>query len=79
MRTRRSPRNQEILWRELGGKRPELPPVDEVAALERILAGDGLRIKTRRQLERDLARAKVRRLKKDIRAKGCTPPDPSGA
>jgi hypothetical protein len=33
MRTRRSPRNQEILWRALGGKRqPERFPVEKVCA-----------------------------------------------
>ena len=41
MRTRRSWRNQERLWKELGGKQDKprkLTPEEEIAFLERILA-----------------------------------------
>lgn len=38
MRTRRSPRNQEILWRALGGQKEATRPVDKVALAEKALA-----------------------------------------
>ena len=60
MRTRRSPRNQEILWRALGGPKPAPVVVDEVAAAERALAQPFLSPRTRRMIERDLIRAKQR-------------------
>lgn len=60
MRTRRSPRNQERLWRELGAPPAPKPATDPIAALERILARPGINARTRRQLERDLERARHR-------------------
>ena len=64
MRTRRSWRNQDRLWRALGQEGiPSLtqPKRDPIAGLEAMLAQQGLSPRTRRQLERDLARAKVAR------------------
>ncbi|MDP2322530.1 MAG: hypothetical protein Q8N51_00680 [Gammaproteobacteria bacterium] len=58
MRTRRSPRNQEILWRALGGPTQPLVIVDVIAAAEHDLALPFLSSRTRRMLERDLAKAK---------------------
>ena len=63
MRTRRSPRNQERLWRELGGKKPAPAKRDEVADLESILARGEMNKRTRGQLERALQRAKFKRAK----------------
>lgn len=60
MKTRRSPRNQEILWRELGGKQPKVPKIDPIVAIEHALTQPFLSPRTRRMLERDLARAKQR-------------------
>jgi len=73
MRTRTSPRNQDILWRELGGPKPKPAKRDEVEIIEAILAdGDsGARFitkRTRGQLERSLQRAKIRRATKAARA-----------
>lgn len=72
MRTRHSPRNQETLWRELGrrGAEPLVVVVDEVAHLERVLARDDpfMSPRTRRQIEADLARARVRRARAWVRA-----------
>ena len=60
MRTRRSPRNQEILWRALSGEQSaESARSDTVESIERQLAAC-TNARTRRQLERDLARAKQR-------------------
>ena len=61
MRTRRSPRNQERLWRELGGHPRGTITVDEVESLERSLAQPFLSQRTQRQLIRDLTAAKRRR------------------
>ena len=58
MRTRTSPRNQEILWRALGGPTAQPVKVDPVAAAERALAQPFLSPRTRRMFERDLVRAK---------------------
>lgn len=66
MRTRRSPRNQEILWRLLGGeKKVILPPTidEQIVATEAALKTCWNK-RTRGQLERDLARLKVRRAQK---------------
>ena len=66
MRTRRSPRNQERLWRALGGPpAPKPAPAeDPVEVLRARLALSFLSPRTRRMLERDLEReiqkAKVR-------------------
>ena len=61
MRTRRSPRNQEILFRALFRPTEESrPPVDRVAVLERMIA-DPRHARIRRQLERDLLRERYRR------------------
>jgi hypothetical protein len=58
MRTRRSPRNQEILWRALSGEPPPQPQrSDTVEAIRRMLATPILNRRTRGQLERDLVRA----------------------
>ncbi len=60
MRTRRSPRNQERLWRELAGRPRGTVTVDEVEAIERSLAKPFLSQRTQRQLVRDIAAAKRR-------------------
>lgn len=60
MRTRRSPRNQEILWRSLGELPAAAIKVDPVAAAERALQQPFLSPRTRRMLERDLIHAKQR-------------------
>ncbi len=60
MRTRTSPRNQEILWKALGDPRPVAVKVDPIAAAERALQQPFLSPRTRRMLERDLIRAKQR-------------------
>lgn len=60
MRTRRSPRNQEILWKALGGPKTEPVKVDPIAAAERALADPFLSPRTRRMFERDILRAKQR-------------------
>ena len=60
MRTRRSPKNQMALWRALGGAGTKPAPVDAVAAAERAMALPLLSPRTRRMLERDLARARHR-------------------
>ncbi len=62
VRTRRSPRNQAILWKLLGPPDRKSPVGDEVSRLETILRRPDLNARTRRQLERDLQRAKVRKL-----------------
>ena len=59
MRTRRSTRNQEILWRALGGK-PEAPkPIDEIAMLEHFIADPFTSPRARRKAERDLAKLRA--------------------
>ena len=60
MRTRRSPRNQEILWRALGGEAPKPVKVDEVAMLTRFLADPFISPRARRKAERDIDVAKKR-------------------
>ncbi len=60
MRTRTSPRNQERLWRELGGRPRGNVTVDEVEALERSLGQPFLSQRTQRQLMRALAAGKRR-------------------
>lgn len=65
MRTRRSPRNQAILWRALGGAPAPQPakakptPAEVVATLEAALAGF-LPRSARMQLQRELAKARLR-------------------
>lgn len=66
MKTRRSPRNQEILWRALGGQ-PKPAKVDKVtlaerkvALAERALADSFLGRRQRRMWERELAWARIR-------------------
>ena len=58
MRTRRSPRNQALLWRALGGP-PAPPPVapteDRATIIRRHLATPILGRTLRRALERELA------------------------
>lgn len=58
MRTRRSPRNQEILWRALGGEPPKKHDSTTVESLTRQLATPGLSKRSRGMIERDLERAK---------------------
>lgn len=58
MRTRRSPRNQELLWKYLGAPKQAPIKIDRVAAAERALALPFINKRTRRMFERDLARAK---------------------
>lgn len=63
MRTRRSPRNQDRLWRALGGQPPRpvvTVTLDPVLIIESILAKPGLSARTRQGFERDLKRAKHR-------------------
>ena len=60
MRTRRSPRNQERLWRELGGEREKPPQIDHLRVLERALELC-MNKRTRKQIERDIANEKHRR------------------
>lgn len=64
MRTRRSPRNQEILWRALGGVKPEEKRDSKsVESLERQLAtakANFLGERTYRMIEREIERAKLR-------------------
>jgi hypothetical protein len=63
MRTRRSPRNQEILWRELGNV-TKAPKRSKIDILESCLKNPDLMPKTRRQLEQELERARQRELTK---------------
>lgn len=65
MRTRRSPRNQERLWRALGQETAQpkpvlvtVPEVDTITAMERRLRELIFDRRVRRDLERALARAK---------------------
>ncbi len=60
MHTRRSPRNQAILWKALGGTPKVAAKVDTIAAAERALTQPFLNKRTRAMLERDLIRAKHR-------------------
>lgn len=65
MRTRTSPRNQEILWRELGGGNAKSKPVKvptrrTVEEIESLLAGVITDRHRRRELERELVVAKQR-------------------
>lgn len=60
MRTRTSPRNQEILWRALGGPAPVKHDATSVESIERQISAC-TNARTRRQLERDLQSAKIRR------------------
>lgn len=65
MRTRRSPRNQERLWRALGGEAPAKPAArDRVAVVEEMLLREDLGPKLRRQLERELQREKIKRARR---------------
>lgn len=63
MRTRRSPRNQERLWKALGGPAPIKHDSSSIESLERQLA-NCIGARTRRMIERELQRARM------IRAKG---------
>lgn len=68
MRTRRSPRNQEILWRALGPPpEPKLAPVQHTA--EEIAALPGLSKTSRSLMLRDLQRQKTRALKLYLKAR----------
>lgn len=58
MRTRRSPRNQELLWKYLGSPKPAPVKIDRIAADERALSLPFINKRTRRMFERDLAAAK---------------------
>ena len=60
MRTRRSPRNQERLYRALAGQttRPASTPAVEV--LTHLLARTDMRPRVRRQLQQDLERERNR-------------------
>lgn len=66
MRTRRSPRQQEILWRALGGA-PK--PTPATAPIRTDVEIDVLAVteKTKRLLKRDAARERVQRLKRALR------------
>lgn len=71
MRTRRSPRNQEILWRELGGK-VEKPTPSEPLTVEEIekmwwisRRARNIMIRSAQKAKRDALRKK---LKRDVRA-----------
>jgi len=75
MRTRTSPKGQEILWRELGGSKPGKAPVKPMetpeAAVERIqrdLVGPIFDRGRRRSLERELAHAQARLVVKKVLA-----------
>ena len=61
MRTRRSWRNQNRLWKELCGPQPETPQFDEIAYLEKAIASPAVRHKKAliAQLERARARAAI--------------------
>ena len=59
MKTRRSWRNQDRLWRALGGPIESLKPIT-VESIERMLQTPGLTSRTKRQLERDMNRARIR-------------------
>lgn len=58
MRTRRSPRNQKILWRALGGEPQKQPKVDEAQMLERFLPDPFISARAKRKAARDLERVK---------------------
>lgn len=68
MRTRRSPRNQERLWRALGGEAPATTPAQATAGpvetatriLDRARSDPFTSQRTLRMLERDLAAARRR-------------------
>lgn len=59
MRTRRSPRNQEILWRALGAPPQAKHDATTVESLERQLAAC-MNARTRRMIERELVKARMR-------------------
>lgn len=70
MRTRRSPRNQERLWRLLGKALlgptpPKAEPIDAIAVAERALATPFVGRRTRQMLKRDLARAKAAKARRE--------------
>lgn len=69
MRTRRSPRNQEILWRALGDVKPaERRSADEVEIARRMLV-QGCSPRDRKHYERVLAREELRlRVQAHLRA-----------
>jgi hypothetical protein len=56
MRTRRSPRNQERLWRELGGKAEKPQPIISVRSDEEVDAMFWLSKTSRNLLKRDAAK-----------------------
>lgn len=59
MRTRRSPRNQEILWRALGGPpAPAARNANGIESLERQFSN--ARPRDRKMIEREIARARSR-------------------
>jgi hypothetical protein len=66
MRTRRSPRNQEILWRELGGK-VEKPKPAEPKAVEEIEAMWWISKRSRNMMIRDAQKRKRDALRKAIK------------
>lgn len=64
MRTRRSPKNQETLWRALGGTsepKPERDPVEVAEAVLAMAREAGRSARTIRQCERAVEQAKRRR------------------
>lgn len=67
MRTRTSWRNQDILWRALGGKLPTVPKRDDVAFYSRILERTDICAKERRHYERAIQRAKFKALRKAVK------------
>ena len=70
MRTRRSWRNQDRLWRALGAPGPAPQRRDEVAVIVAMLDHPALNARDRRKLERDLLRAKQRALLRRRRDRG---------
>lgn len=60
MKTRSSPRNQEILWRSFCGPALQKRDPATVESLERQLTTPHLNARTRRMIERELVTAKRR-------------------
>lgn len=65
MRTRRSPRNQEILWRALGGKVEKLAPVTATRTDAEIDAMFWISKTSRNLMKRDAAKRRAKQLKCD--------------
>jgi hypothetical protein len=63
VRTRRSPRNQEVLWRELGGRRATVacPSIDQrIATLRDFIASPFTSKRARANAEREIASIQLR-------------------